>query len=379
MKIILIGEPKIIMNNPHSKHNYFGWPTATRLQNGKIAVVASGYRLRHVCPFGKTVISYSEDDGETYTISAPVIDTPLDDRDGGILAYGDKNVIVTSFNNTVEVQRARKSATPYVHAYLDMVTPEEEAKYLGTTYRVSHDCGVTFGPIHRSPVSSPHGPLEMPDGSLLWIGRLSDDGGRTDENDGIYAYRIDPENGTSELVGKIDNVEPENGVQPLSCEPHTILLEDGRLLTHIRLQTQEKDRMFTIYQSESSDGGKTWTKPYPIIGRADGAPPHLFRHSSGMLICTYAYREAPTAIRAMFSTDNGATWDTNYPIYVTPYSQAFTVPESGHMSDSSTVAWDIGYPSTVETRDGSLITIFYAHPSENEPAVIMQQKWRFEQ
>ena len=381
MKIIPIGEPKIIMSNPHSKHNYFGWPTAARLQNGKIAVVASGFRLRHVCPFGKTVISYSEDDGETYTLPAPVIDTVLDDRDGGILAYGKSDVIVTSFNNLVEMQRGRKSVSAYALSYLDTVTPEEEQTYYGTTYRVSHDCGVTFGPIYKSPVSSPHGPLEMPDGSILWVGRLSEDGNRTEDTDAIYAAKIDPETGASEIIGKIDNLEPENGIRPISCEPHTILLDDGRLLTQIRMQTGEPNRMFTIYQSESSDGGKTWTKPYAILDRLGGAPPHLFRHSSGMLLCTYSDREHPTGIKAMFSTDNGASWDTDHSLYVTPYGQKedLKMPTTGHMSDSPTVAWDIGYPSTVETRDGSLLTIFYAHPSENEPAVIMQQKWRFEQ
>ena len=84
MKIIKIGNSQIIMNNPDSKHNYFGWPTVAKLQNGKIAVVASGFRSRHICPFGKTVISYSDNNGESYTPPAPVIDTVLGDRDGGI-------------------------------------------------------------------------------------------------------------------------------------------------------------------------------------------------------------------------------------------------------------------------------------------------------
>ena len=84
MKIIPSGDVRVIMQNPCSRHNYFGWPTAAKLQNGRIAVVASGFRCRHVCPFGKTVIAYSEDGGETYTLPAPVIDTVLDDRDGGI-------------------------------------------------------------------------------------------------------------------------------------------------------------------------------------------------------------------------------------------------------------------------------------------------------
>ena len=131
MKVVTIGDVKTIMSNPDSKHSYFGWPTATRLQNGKIAVVASGFRLRHVCPFGKTVISYSEDDGETYTYPAPVIDTPLDDRDGGIVAFGENNVIVTSFNNTRNMQRQHASDAEakrknYIYSYLDTITDEEE-------------------------------------------------------------------------------------------------------------------------------------------------------------------------------------------------------------------------------------------------------------
>jgi hypothetical protein len=91
-----------------------------------------------------------------------------------------------------------------------------------------------------------------------------------------------------------------------------------------------------------------------------GSPAHLFKHSSGMLISTYGYREAPFGVKAMFSTDNGKTWDYGHDIYV------------------NNVCGDLGYPSTVELNDGSLITVFYAHPKEGEPAVIMQQRWSFE-
>ena len=73
MKIELIGGVKTVMQNAGSKHNYFGWPTVCRLQNGKIAAVASGFRIDHVCPFGKTVIAYSEDEGESFTYPADTI------------------------------------------------------------------------------------------------------------------------------------------------------------------------------------------------------------------------------------------------------------------------------------------------------------------
>lgn len=301
------------------------------------------------------MISYSEDEGDTYTAPAPIIDTLLDDRDGGILAYGEKDVIVTSFNNTIEFQRGKRYATPYVHAYLDMLTEEDEKKYLGSTFRISHDCGVTFeNEIYKSPVTSPHGPCELKDGSLLWVGRMNN---ALYGSDRVCAYSIDPD-GSMEYVGEIENIEVD-GKTALSCEPHAFVLDDGTVLCHIRVQNGD-NTLFTIYQSESKDGGKTWTKPYAILSRMGGSPPHIMKHSSGALVCTYAYRLEPSSVRAMISLDNGKTWDTDHVLYV------------------NGKGWDMGYPSTVDLKDGSLLTVFYAHPEEDAPAVIMQQKWLIE-
>ena len=356
MKIIPIGTPEIVMSNPMSKHKYFGWPTVNRLQNGKIAVVASGFRRRHVCPFGKAVISYSEDEGKTYTMPAPVIDTVLDDRDAGIVPFGEKSVIVTSFNNTVQFQR--KSTRPYDVAYLDLVTPEEEEEALGSTFRISHDYGVTFGPLHKCPVTSPHGPVVLPDGTLLWVGRtFSPSNIHRKGIDGVHAYKINLD-GTTEFVGKVPAIM-EGDVEPLLCEPHAIVLKDGRILTHIRAHAAGTD-LFSTYQSESSDGGKTWTEPVRILDWKGGAPAHLMYHSSGALISVYGYRNAPYGVRAMFSFDDGKTWDTDHDIYINGISH------------------DLGYPSTIELSDGSLLTVFYARPSEDDFAtVIMQQRWTF--
>lgn len=362
VKIKLIGEPKIIMQNPKSKHHYFGWPTITKLQNGKIAVVSSGYRVRHVCPFGKTVISYSEDDGKSYTPPAIVIDTALDDRDGGILAFGKSGAIVTSFNNTVDFQRKRKEANAYDIAYLNTVTPEEEARDLGSNFVISNDYAVTFGEIHKSPVTSPHGPIELSDGTLLWVGRtFSPDNSHRIGIDRIEAHKINLD-GSMEFVGKIDNIdESEYGFTPLSCEPHAIELPCGSILTHIRVHNKNNQReLLTIYQSISNDKGKTWSKPERILDKTGGAPSHILRHSSGALISTYGYRCPPFTVRAMFSFDNGKTWDKDKDIYV------------------NGVSIDLGYPSTIELSDGSLLTIFYACPEKDGHGVIMQQKWRFE-
>jgi hypothetical protein len=66
----------------------------------------------------------------------------------------------------------------------------------------------------------------------------------------------------------------------------------------------------------------------------------------------------------MFSSDNGNSWETGHYLY------------------SEGLGIDLGYPSTVELSDGSLLTVFYACTKKTDgmdaPTVIMQQRWRFE-
>ena len=59
-------------------------------------------------------------------------------------------------------------------------------------------------------------------------------------------------------------------------------------------------------QTDSVDGGKTWSIPKPL--GFHGSPPHLLRHSSGVLVCVYGYRQPGYGQRAMLSRDDGAMW-----------------------------------------------------------------------
>lgn len=363
MNIKRIGEAEVIMDNPESKHCYFGWPTIARLKNGRIAVASSGFRLEHICPFGKAVMAISENEGRTYSRPAVVIDTVLDDRDAGLTPFGVSGLILTSFNNTVQFQRenAYHVLGNYIPGYLDNVTPEEEKKVLGATFRVSRDNGVTFGPIRLSPVSSPHGPIQTRDGRIVWVGRPSGVGGPGFEDECIVACTIDPEDGRAEYLGRIDNVFADDGEPLLSCEPHAIELPDGRLICHIRVQHEGPKAVFTTYQSISSDGGASWTKPEPLLDIDGGAPAHLMLHSSGTLISVYGHRKPPFGVQAMLSRDMGKTWDKGHIIYENDFTP------------------DLGYPSSVELADGSILTAFYSHTVEGGPAVILQQKWRIEE
>ena len=350
MNVKLIGLPKIVMTNTENHHAYFAWPTIAKLQNGKICVGASGYRVEHICPFGKGVLAFSDDNGETYSKPVPVFDTVLDDRDVGLCTFGDSGLIATSFNNTLQFQRENMPQTEECFNYVNSVSEEDEAKAIGVNFRISEDCGKTFGKIYKSPISSPHGPTVLNDGTVLWVGRIQGIHNR------MEAHVINTETGEMTLRGDLELYKYEEFKDIYFYEPHAIQLPDGRIICHLRAENADES-LFTLYQTVSLDNGVTWSKPKQIVRDDSGAPGHLFLHSSGVLISTFSHRSRPYGIWAIFSEDNGETWSDESIIH------------HGYDTD------DLGYPSTIELDDGSLITAFYTRESDYVPAVIMQQRW----
>ena len=343
---------KSIITNRDSLHAYFAWPTVTRLRDGRLAAAASGFRYYHKCPFGKDVISFSEDEGETWSIPAITFDTPLDDRDSGLTPFGESGLLVTSCNNGPKSHvilhgcDRRPELKGYIQGYLDLMngerTEEELRRYAGSLYRISHDNGRTFGGILHAPVSSPHGPLALPDGSFLWVGNRIDGTG-AGLGKRLYCFRVF-EDGSSEYLSDIEPI----GGNIASYEPYAFITHTGKLIVHIRAEAPkaceitQADDVFTIYQSESADGGRTFTKPHSIgMESSGGAPAHIVEQD-GVLISVSGHRAAPHQIRAAFSFDDGETWD------------------SGHVVlDLSDMFEDFGYPSSVILKDGSVLTVFY--------------------
>lgn len=350
----ICSEPITVQSAGIPGRNYYGWPSVAKTGDGKIVVSSSGFRLGHVCPFGKAVISYSKDNGNTYTDPRPVIDTVLDDRDSGLTAFGKSGLIVTSFNNLVSFQRNYNKSNKDVADYLDSVDPEEEKKYNGSLFRVSFDNGETFSEIYHSPVTSPHGPTELSDGRILWIGRLFNNYEEHIEGNQIKCTIIDTESGDCEITSSIPDVYEEDGLVAFH-EPHAIQLPTGRIICHIRA---EGNGRFTTYQSVSDDMGETWSEPRLLLTRHGGAPAHLLLLSNGILISTYGYRDKPYGIRFMYSEDMGETWSTD------------------NILTDNNVDSDLGYPCSVELDDGTILTVYYTHITEDGPAVIQQIKWK---
>jgi len=346
-----------------SPFRYHGWPSVCRLDDGGIAAVWSGFRVEHVCPFGKTAMSVSRDEGETWSAPMIVNDTALDDRDAGIVNTGGGKLLLTWFCHPIKwmletglprrIKELPKELSALCAAYIDYYdTLTEDEGRGGSFVRISRDNGVTWGKTVSVPVSSPHGPALLSDGSLLYLGK------ELFKDKGAIAACISNDSG--ETWEKISEVGvPEGMTLNLFHEPHCVELPDGSLLGAIRVHG---DDYFSVYCTRSFDKGRSWSKAEPLVPEGTGkkvcgSPPHLLLHSSGKLICSIGRRKEPRGERALVSADGGQSWD-----------------ERTLRDDSP--SWDLGYPASVELKDGSVLTVYYQRFSSDTVTSILYTKWR---
>ena len=346
--------------------SYQGWPTVARDEQGTLYVVASGMRAAHVCPFGKTVLYISRDEGKTWTPPIVINDTNLDDRDAGILYLGNGRMLVTWFTHAPNVYQnyyykfIQKHSSPEAFAAIEGMrkawTLLPESEHLAGSYiRISEDYGMTWSETIRLPISAPHGPTLCRDGSLLYLGLEMYEKDRLTMYDGhgpVSLYRSCDGGFTWEHLS--DVTKPAwFGESDWLDEPHVIELPDGRIFGAFRIEGRKP---FTIGTAVSEDGGKTWSEIRPT--GVSGSPPHLMLHSSGALICSFGRREEPYGERAMVSYDLGETWETLYIL------------------DERAEYYDLGYPSTVEMDDGSLITVYYQRFDQDPNTSILYTQWK---
>ncbi len=359
MEIRPITEHGIVNRSANTFFKYHGWPTVAIDDDGILYAVDSGFRVSHVCPFGKTNLYKSFDGGKTWSIPMVINDTYLDDRDAGILYLGGKKLLVTWFSHPAKaymneyakgIRAVWTGAAGVLDAYPTI--PEEHGQG-GSFLRVSEDGGYTWGETVKIPVSSPHGPTMLKDGTIVYLGRAM----YTDEEapGTIAAYASRDGGKTWERLGAVPT--PEGLSTDHFHEPHMIELDDGTFLGMIRAQGPGVAHEFTMYQTISTDGGKTWTVPVSLD--VSGSPPHLLKHSSGAIVCAFGRREEPYGERALVSRDNGATWEDEYILH-------------------ETTAGDLGYPASVELPSGEILTVYYQRVEGDGFTSIQYTKWSLE-
>ncbi|MGB8166508.1 MAG: twin-arginine translocation signal domain-containing protein, partial [Chthoniobacteraceae bacterium] len=79
---ITIEDTRVISLDPQYYH---GWPTVALRKNGDLIVSWSGGRDGHICRFGRVDAMVSHDQGATWQWPQTLLDSPMDDRDSGVL------------------------------------------------------------------------------------------------------------------------------------------------------------------------------------------------------------------------------------------------------------------------------------------------------
>lgn len=344
MKVIKHGA---ICDRTSQPYGYMGWPTVIKLKNKQLIAGVSGLRASHVCPWGKSLIFRSDDDGKTWSDFEIINDTPLDDRDVGLCPLPDGGMLLTWFTSNLRWydvgrhlnEKHTKDAEHYFK-YLPEV-PEEKVVHELHSRRMFSDGNWDI--IRDSQVNTPHGPILNSDDELIYFGTNF-------KQMGIDCMKSTDMGKTWKFVGRVPLADGH--ILEKYCEPHVIELEKDVYLGTIRY-----DKDFSILKTYSYDGGKTWTVPELLTD--DGSPPHLMRHTSGAIVMTYGNRNGKGGgfgERAMVSYNNGKT-----------FGEPFILIEA----DNS----DLGYPSSVELENGDILTAYYQAPKGQTRTALLYTIW----
>lgn len=351
-------ETKVIS---HQDDLYHGWPTITRRRSGQLLLVCSGGRESHVCPFGRVELMRSDDDGQTWGWPCVLLDTEIDDRDAGVLETAQGAILVTTFTSLAYVdglERAEPIKQGEAGAWdagrlrrwqaaHHRLTAEQRQQALGEWMLRSTDGGITWSAPYRCQVNSPHGPFQLADGRLLYAGKELWHG---EHRIGVCESTDDGQ--SWQWLATIPTREGDD--VSAYHELHGVETADGHVVVQIRNHNQANAS--ETLQTESADGGRTWSTPHAI--GVWGLPSHLLRLSDDRLLMTYGYRRPPYGNQARVSEDNGNTW-----------SDPVTISSDGP-------GGDLGYPSTVQLADGTLLSVWYEVTQGSPRAVLRQAHWR---
>ncbi len=358
-------ETKVISQQPEYYH---GWSTVVRRQNGELWLSWSGGRESHVCPFGQVHAMTSKDDGKTWTWPRVLLDSATDDRDSGVLETAKGTLLVSTFTSLAYEDSFKKASMMAEHtdkgwvsksmpseqfarwqAAHSRLSDDERKAELGEWVIRSTDGGKSWSNRIPTVANSPHGPIQLKDGRLLYPGKQLWTG---EKKIGVAESKDDGL--TWQWLSEIPTRKGDDSVKSYH-ELHGVEAANGTIIVQIR-NHNKVDAGGTL-QTESKNGGKTWSEPHAITF---GLPSHLLRLRDNRLLMTYGHRRPPFGNQARISSDNGQTWSD--PIIL-----------SGDGKGG-----DLGYPSTVELADGTLLTVWYESMKEPKLAVLRQAKWKLD-
>ena len=320
-----------------ARYQHYGWPGITRTLGGDVLVSASE-RIAHVDPFGRVVVSRSADNGGTWSEPQIVFDSDTDDRDAALNTLPDGTIVATWFSS--QSWANADYIWPEWQSLRDRVSSDSLSALARGWLRRSHDGGrIWEDRVYPTIVGQHAGPSVLSNGDLIYCGPAPGPNGRR-----LAATRSTDAGLTWSVVGEIPCPvceHPKTG-EPMTQfnESHALEIAPDRILCVLRASGDNRN----VHIARTEDGGRTWTAPEDI--GVYGFPSYLLRLSSGPIMCLFGDRQGPWAIRAVFSYDDGATWDTG---------NVATIWELPYVTD-------MGYPSAIELSPGEVLCVFYSVP-----------------
>jgi hypothetical protein len=123
--------------------------------------------------------------------------------------------------------------------------------------------------------------------------------------------------------------------------PSSVRLSPMHLLTTTRVREPNSGPSW-IDTYESLDNGISWTfLNRPVKDTGEGNPSSMIVLADGRICLTYGYRATPFQMFAKLSSDNGKTWG----------DEILLRTDGGGR--------DIGYPRSIQTADGKVVTTYY--------------------
>lgn len=323
---------------------FSGWPTLIRRKSGELLAVYSGSRQAHVCPFGRVELIRSSDEGQTWSHPQVIFDTPIDDRDAGIVETASGALLVTTFTSLV-YQKQKSYETALWQAAERGLSQVERESLLGSWMLRSTNGGLTWSQPYRVPGTSPHGPIQLKDGRLLYPSKKYPD------PTGPIGVSMSSDDGLTWQW--LATIPTRPGDSPAEYhELHGVQASNGHIIVQIRNHNQA-NHLETL-QTVSIDNGESWSMPQSI--GVWGYPSHLLRLNDDTLVMTYSHRRHPRGNQLRTSKDHGQTW-----------SAPILLSEDG--------VGDLGYPSTAELRNGELLSLWYEVLSPGSPAILRTAKF----
>jgi sialidase-1 len=344
---------------------YSCFPDVVRRADGALWVSfrrAGGFSLEalrrgkydHVDKGARIALSCSMDGGEMW--GAAKIMEPFDpecgEQDPSIAELRDGTMMINFFRwRVVPAEEKGRLGYParqqYDGSWSDVEGPWIIRSFDGGETWEPDPVPVNSSPLPRAGTSD--AVLELPDGTLLM---------------GIYGAEYGSGVCRAYVVRSTDHGEtwgfPALVAEDLNGkisyeEPALVRRQDGEILAILRCG--EPGHYQFLHQALSRDEGRTWTDLHqtPMWGH----PAQVLALADGRLVCTYGYRRPPFGVRACISEDGGGSWDIECEI---------VLRDDGGSRD-------VGYPSTAELPDGTLVTVYYIH-GEDGVRHIAATRWK---